>query len=370
MMTDPRIEKLADVLVNYSTAIQPADKVLLQGGTIAEPLLKAVLAKVLQAGGHPLTVVSLPGENELTYRYASDEQLKHIPAPMKLAVETYDAQIAIMSAINTKALTNVSPEKMVLSNQARKELVKTVMKRSASGEFRWVGTLYPTPAYAQDAEMSLEEYEDFVYGACLPDLDDPVGYWKGFSAWQQKIVDWLKGKETVRVVGPEVNLRLGIAGRTFENCDGKKNMPDGEVFTGPVEDSVEGHVRFSYPTTYQGRQLTGVHLWFEKGKVIKASAEKNEDFLLQMLDTDKGSRYVGEFAIGTNKGITRCTGNTLFDEKINGSFHMALGAGMPETGSKNESSIHWDMVCDLRDGGEIWIDDELFYQNGQFVPHF
>jgi aminopeptidase len=369
-MTDPRIEKLADVLVNYSVAIQPGDKVLIQGETAAEPLIKAIVAEVLQAGGHPLTIASLAGMDELIYRYASDEQLKHIPAPMKLAVETYDAQIAIMSATNTKALTNVPPKKMVLSNQARKELVKTVMERSATGEFRWVGTLYPTPAYAQDAEMSLDEYVDFVYRACLPDMDDPVGHWKRFSTWQQKIVDWLKGKENVRVVGPEVELQLSIAGRTFENCDGKKNMPDGEVFTGPVEDSVAGHVCFSYPTTYQGRQLTGVHLWFEKGKVVKASADKNEDFLLQMLDTDEGSRYVGEFAIGTNKGITRYTGNTLFDEKINGSFHMALGAGMPETGSKNQSAIHWDMVCDLRDGGEIWVDDELLYQNGRFVIEF
>ena len=369
-MTDLRIEKLADVLVNYSTAIQPGDKVLLQGGMIAEPLLSAILAKILQAGGHPLTVVSLPGANELTYRYASDDQLKHIPEPMKLAVNTYDASISVMASSNTKALTNVPPEKMVVANQARREIVMTVMERTAKGEFRWVGTLFPTHAHAQDAEMSLKEYEDFVYGACLPDMDDPVGYWKRFSARQQKIVDWFKGKEHVHVIAPDVDLRLNIAGRAFVNCDGKANMPDGEVFTGPVEESVEGHVRFSYPTTYQGRQLTGVHLWFEKGKVVKASAEKNESFLLQMLDTDEGSRYVGEFAIGTNKGITRYTGNTLFDEKINGSFHMALGAGMPETGSKNESSIHWDLVCDLRDGGEIRVDDELLYQNGQFVIDF
>jgi len=369
-MTDPRVEKLADVLVNYSVAVRPGDKVLVQGDTLAEPLLKAVYAQVLQAGGHPLMLASLPGTNELFFRYASDEQLQHVPEPLKLVIETYDVRISIKGAENTKALSNIDAAKMVLCNQAQTELMKTFMQRSASGDLRWTTTLFPTNAYAQDAEMSLNEYEDFVYGACLPDMDDPVGYWQGFSAWQQKIVDWLKGKERIHVVGPETDLRLSIAGRTFVNCDGQANMPDGEVFTGPVENSVEGYVYFSYPAIYRGREVTGVRLWFEGGRVVKASAKKNEDFLLQTLDTDEGSRYLGEFAIGTNKGITRFTRQILFDEKINGSFHMALGAGYPETGSQNESAIHWDMICDLRDGGEIWVDDELLYKNGQFVIEF
>ena len=218
--------------------------------------------------------------------------------------------------------------------------------------------------------MSLGDYEDFVLGACLPDMDDPVGYWERFSAWQQKIVDWLKGKERVQVTGPGTDLRLSVAGRAFVNCDGKRNMPDGEVFTGPVEDSVEGHVLFSYPAVYQGREVEGVQLWFEKGRVVKATADKNAGFLAQMLDTDEGARSVGEFAIGTNKGITQFTRSTLFDEKINGSFHMALGKSLPETGGVNESAIHWDMVCDLRDGGEIRVDDQLLYKNGEFVIEF
>ena len=218
--------------------------------------------------------------------------------------------------------------------------------------------------------MSLAEYEDFVYSACMPDLDDPVGHWRGFSARQQKIVDWLKGKEQVRVLGPGTDLRLSIAGRTFINSDGKHNMPSGEVFTGPVEDSAEGYVYFSYPAILRGREVTGVRLSFEQGRVVKASAEKDEEYLLQMLDTDEGSRYLGEFAIGTNEGIDRFTGQILFDEKIGGSFHLALGAGYPETGSKNQSAIHWDMICDLRDGGEIWVDGELMYQNGKFVVEF
>jgi len=373
-MTDPRIEKLADVLVNYSVTVRPGDKVLVQGDAPAGSLIKAVYAKVLQAGGHPLMLVSLPGVDELYFRYASDEQLQHVPEPVKLAMETYDVRISIRGTENTKVLSGVDPARLVLRNRAQTDLMKTFMQRSASGELRWTTTLFPTNAYAQDAETSLSDYEDFVYGACLgaclPDMDDPTGYWHRFSAWQQKIVDWLKGKERVHVIGPETDLHLSVAGRVFINCDGHKNMPDGEVFTGPVEDSVEGHVHFSYPAIHQGREVAGVRLWFEGGRVVKASAEKNENFLLSTLDTDEGSRYVGEFAVGTNKGITRFTRQILFDEKINGSFHMALGAGYPETGSKNESAIHWDMICDMRDGGEIWVDDELLYKDGRFVIEF
>lgn len=369
-MADARVEKLADVLVTYSAEVQAGDKILITGGTAAEPLLKAVYTRALQAGAHPLILPTLPGADELLYRYGSDEQLEHVPEPYKMIVETYDVRISIRAAQNTKALSNVNPDKMVLRNRAHEPLMKTFMQRSASGELRWVSTLFPTNAYAQDAEMSLSAYQDFVYGACMPDIEDPVGYWKRFSAWQQKIVDWLKGKEHVHVVGPETDLHLSIAGRTFINSDGKNNMPSGEVFTGPVEDSVEGHVLFSYPAIHQGREVTGIRLWLEEGKVVKATAEKNEEFLTKTLDTDQGSRYVGEFAIGTNEGITRFTRQILFDEKINGSFHMAMGAGYPETGSQNESAIHWDMICDLRDGGKIWVDDELLYENGEFVIKF
>jgi aminopeptidase len=369
-MTDPRVEKLAEVLVDYSTEVRQGDKVVITGDTLAEPLLKAVYTRVLQAGGHPILLPSLPGTDELLYRHGSDEQLQHIPEPAKLITETYDVRISVGGQANTKALSNVAPSKMVLRNQAQTDLMKTFMERSASGALRWVSTLFPTNAYAQDAEMSLEEYEDFVYGACMPSLDDPVGYWKEFSAWQQNIVEWLKGKEHVRIVGPNTELQLSIAGRTFINSDGKNNMPSGEVFTGPVEDTVEGHVTFSYPAIHQGREVTGVQLWFEAGAVVKARAEKNEEFLLKTLDTDDGSRCVGEFAIGTNEGIRRFTSQILFDEKISGSFHMALGAGYPETGSKNESAIHWDMICDLRKGGRIWVDEVLLYENGRFVIDF
>jgi aminopeptidase len=369
-MPDPRIDKLADVLTNYSVAVKPGESVLIRGETVAEPLLKAVYAQVLKAGGNPLIVPTIPGINEMFYRLASDEQLQHVPEPIKLAMETYDCMISIKASSNTKAMSNVVPAKMAMTSRAQKDILMAVFRRIAGGDCRWVGTLFPTNAYAQDAEMGLIEYEDFVYGACLPDMGDPVGYWREFSKWQQKIVDWLKGKKHVHVTGQDTDLRMSIVDRVFINCDAKENMPDGEIFTGPVEDSVEGHVAFSYPAVYRSREVAGVRLWFEKGKVVKATAEKNEEFLLSMLDTDEGARYVGEFAIGTNKGITRFTKEILFDEKIQGTFHMAVGAGLPESGSTNESAIHWDMVCDLRQGGEIYVDDDLFYRDGDFVTKF
>jgi len=364
---DPRVEKLADLLVNYSVAMRAGDRVLIEGTSLAEPLLKAVYIKVLQAGGHPLMNAAPAGMEELLFRHASDEQLRYIHQPRKLVMETYDVRISIGGDDNTKSLTSVDPARMVLREQAHTELMQTFLRRSAAGELRWTYALFPTNAYAQDAEMSLSEYEDFAYGACMPDMSDPVGYWRRFSARQDKIVAWLKGKERVHVIGPGTDLQLSIAGRTFINCDGRYNMPDGEIFTGPVEDSIEGHAYFSYPAIEGGREVVGVRLWFERGRVVKASAEKNEEFLLKTLDTDEGSRRIGEFAIGTNEGITRATRQILFDEKINGSFHMAVGAGYPETGSKNESAVHWDMVSDLRHGGEIRVDGELLYRNGQFV---
>lgn len=366
-MRDERVEKLADLVVSYSVAVKPGDKVLLRGGMSGQPLLKAIYAKVLEAGGHPLAMLEAEGMEEVFYKCASDEQLKYVHAPVRYVAENYDVDIYVISETNTKALSQIDPAKMVMRSQATRELTEITMRRAATGERRWTVTLFPTHAHAQDAEMSLSDYEDFVYSACMPDMADPVGYWRKVSANQQKIVEWLKDKDRIHIIGPETDLSLRVSGRPFISSDCHFNVPDGEIFTSPVEDSVEGKVYFSYPAIYSGREVTGVRLWFEKGKVVRATAEKNEDYLLKTLDTDEGSRRVGEFAIGTNKGISRFTGEILFDEKIGGSFHMALGAGYPQTGSQNLSSIHWDMICDLRQGGEIWADDQLFYRNGEFV---
>lgn len=369
-MTDYRIEKLAQLLVSYSADVQPGNQVVIEGGVVAAPLLREIYRQVLLAGAFPYMNVELSGIDYIFYQNAIEEQLKFIHYPTRYVVEKYDRFISILGEENTHALNGVSAKQMVVRRQATESLMKTYLARAASGEMKWSLSIFPTNAYAQDADMSLEEYEDFVYSAILPDLQDPVSYWKRFSSRQQKIVDWLQGKHKIKVRGIDTNLTMNIENRLFINCDCHENVPDGEIFTGPVEDSMEGYVRFTYPAIYDGHEVTGVQLWFEKGRVVKARADKNEEFLLQTLDTDPGARYVGEFAIGTNEGIQKFTRNILFDEKIGGSFHMALGAGYPETGSKNDSAIHWDMICDLRDGGEISIDDEVFYRDGKFILDF
>jgi aminopeptidase len=366
-VTANRLDKLANLLVNYSVAVKKGDKVAIQGDSAAEPLLKAIYVKVLQAGGNPFFVINPAGANELFYRFASEDQLKHVAPPTRLIMETYDVRISIGAETNTRELSNVDPAKIVMRQQARSGIMKTYLDRAARGELRWTYALYPTDAYAQDSDMGLAEYEDFLYGACLGDEDDPIAYWKRFSNWQQHIVEWLKGKKQIHITAPETDLHLSVEGRTFINCDGHENMPDGEVFTGPVENSINGHVLFSYPSIENGKEVSGIRLWFENGRVVKASADKNEEFLLKTLDTDYGARGVGEFAFGTSQGITRFTRQILFDEKINGSFHMALGASYPETGGKNESAIHWDMICDMRKGGKVTVDGELMYQDGNFI---
>ncbi|HZW02444.1 MAG TPA: aminopeptidase [Anaerolineaceae bacterium] len=366
-MRDERVEKLADLLVNYSIGVQPGWKVVIRGGAAGAPLMKEVYKHVLLAGGHPLVMADLPGIQETFFRCATDEQLQFIHEPVKHIYENYEASIAIISEENTRAMTSVNPERRLMHRRAFEPVFNRYLERAGRGELKWTVTLFPTQAHAQDAEMSLAEYEDFVYRACMPDMDDPIGYWQGVHDRQERVIEWLKGKDAVHVVGPETDLRLSIAGRRFINCACDANVPDGEIFTGPVETSANGHVYFSYPAIIDGQMVSGIRLWFENGKVVKATAEKNEAYLLKTIDTDEGARYLGEFAIGTNEGIQKFTGQILFDEKIGGSFHMALGTGYPETGSVNKSAIHWDMVCDLRKGGEIWVDGELMYRDGNFV---
>jgi aminopeptidase len=264
-------------------------------------------------------------------------------------------------------MAGVESRKQQRSAQAKQELMKIYMERSASGDLKWTLTNFPCPAYAQDADMSLSDFEDFVYSATYCDREDPIAEWQRIHNEQQKVVDWLKGKKDVTVKSPNVDLSLSIKDRTFINSDGKHNMPSGEVFTGPVEKSVNGWVEFTYPAIEQGKEVTGIRLEFKDGKVVKASAEKNEDFLLAMLDSDEGARYLGEFAIGTNYGIQQFTKSILYDEKIGGSFHLAVGAGYPETGSKNVSSIHWDMICDIQEDSEIKVDGDLLYKDGKFM---
>jgi aminopeptidase len=365
-MVDPRLKKLAETLVNYSVEIQPDDWVLVTAHVIAEPLTNEVVRAVLDAGGHPLVIMSSDELQEITFKHSSKEQLEFVPPVLKTIYQDADALISLRAASNTRALSGVDPEKQRIQQQARRELMEIYMQRAAEGDLRWTLTQYPCPAYAQEADMSLSEYADFVFSATYTDREDPVAEWERIHAEQQRIVDWLEGKKQVTVKSPNADLTLSIEGRTFINSDGKNNMPSGEIFTGPVEDSAHGWVEFTYPAIRRGREVTGVRLEFEDGKVVKAKADKNEAYLISQLDSDEGARYLGEFAIGTNYGIQQFTKSILYDEKIGGSFHMAVGAGYPETGSVNKSSIHWDFICDIKEDSEIRVDGELLYEDGEF----
>jgi len=366
-MSDIRRRKLAQLLVNYSTAVQAGDWVGILGEFNSLPILRDVYEAVIDAGGHPSLFISDDQMRRYFLRQASDEQMNWVDPSLRRYTEEADVYIRVGAPENTRAMSNISAGRLQAWQAGQREILGTRLDRAARGEFRWVGALYPTQASAQEASLSLEEYEDFVYGACFCDADDPAAEWRKLSDMQQQKVDYLAGKNTVNLRGPHIDLELSIAGRTFINSDGRRNMPSGEIFTGPVEDSVNGWVRFSYPAIVGGRAVSGIELKFVDGKVSDASAAQNEDLLLAQLDTDAGARYLGEFAIGTNFGIDRFTGMILFDEKIGGTVHMAIGMGYPETGSRNKSAVHWDMICDMRQDSEILVDDELFYRNGSFM---
>jgi aminopeptidase len=366
-MTDPRILKLAHTLVNYSVKIQPAETVLLHGELVALPLIRETYKAAVEAGGNVIVQYTDEVLGDYLMRHGSDEQLRWISPQEKWASEEVDVRIFIRATNNTRRSSSLDPKRSGIAASTRNELSKSRFRRTAEGKLRWTLTQFPTDAYAQEADMSLEEFEDFVYGATFSDQPDPIARWTALHDHQQKYVDWLKGKRQVQVRGPNIDMTLSIDGRTFINSSGTANMPSGEIFTGPVENSANGWVRFTYPAIREGRIVDGVELRFEAGKVVSATAKKNEEYLLTQLNLDEGAKYLGEFAVGTNYGIQRFTGNILFDEKIGGTLHMALGRGYPETGSVNESAIHWDMICDMRNESEIVVDGELMYKNGEFV---
>jgi aminopeptidase len=366
-MQDPRITKLADVLINYSIGLKKGQSLVIVGTPLAAPLIRAIYAQALKRGAFPNTLVAVDGLEEIYYRLASEEQLRYISPFRRFTFEKADAVISILSGYNTKVMANVEPKRMVASNKAMAPMFKKFMHRSASGQVKWVACQYPTHAFAQDAVMSLPEYEEFVFGACRLDKKDPIAEWKKMSAYNGRLIKYLSRKNEIRIVAKDTDLRYRTRGRKWINCDGKNNFPDGEIFTGPIEDSAEGHIRYSFPAEYDGREAEDVRIEFKNGKAVKATAARGEAFLNAMLDTDKGARFLGEVAIGTNFGITKYTRNTLFDEKIGGTIHMALGESYPESGGKNNSAVHWDMVCDLRGGGELFADGELFMKNGKFL---
>jgi aminopeptidase len=381
-MYDPRLDKLARVLVNYSTGVKAGDIVRITGEPVASPLVTALYEQVLRAGGHPVVRMAPDELTDLFYELASDEQLDHVSPLAEHEMRTIDVSIGMWAESNTKAMTRVDPARIAKASAARKPLRELFMKRAALVDapdpesdlkpLRWVGTQFPTQASAQDAEMSLRQYADFVFSAGHLDAEDPVAVWQQIKQRQQHVVDFLTDKTRLHFqTEAGTDLHVEVDGMKWINCCGEANFPDGEVFTGPNLDAedggVNGKVVYSFPAVYRGREVHDIVLTFEKGRVVEATASKGQDYLLAMLDQDPGARALGEIAIGTNYAITEYSKNTLFDEKIGGTFHAACGAGYPETGNANDSALHWDMVCDLRPGGTIAADGEVFSRDGRFV---
>jgi len=361
---DPRVKKLAQVLVHYSLKIKPGQQMVITTSPLADELTLEVYAETLLAGANVFIQNNVPGSKELFYKLASDQQLDYVSPINRLITETFDASLYIEAEHNTRSLSSIDPTRQARRLKANQPVTKIFDERAACGELNWCLTVYPTNAAAQEANMSLRDYEDFVYEAGRLNEPDPVAVWMVESERMKALAKWLKGKDKVIIRGKDIDLQLSIKDRVFVEADGTANFPDGEIFTGPVEDSVEGWVRFGYPGIFGGQEVEDIELWFENGKVVREKAAKGQALLNSLLNTDPGARYLGELGIGTNYHIPRFSKNMLFDEKLGGTIHLAVGASYPETGGKNDSGLHWDMLCDMSDS-EILVDGEIFYQNGQ-----
>jgi aminopeptidase len=367
-MTDPRVAKLADLLVNYSLELKTGEIVRIDGGTVAAPFVRELYREALRAGANPRTRVEVEGIDVITVGEASDEQLTFVSEIDRFEIEHVDAIVTIWGDRNTRALSQADPQRVSKKIAARRKLTNRLWERIDDGKAKWVGTRFPTDAHAQDAEMSLAEYEDFVYGAChVCDDEDPVRHWRGVSVQLNERARELNTFTEFRVVGPDTDLRLNVAGREWLAADGRLNMPDGEIFTSPVETETEGEIRFSFPAIFQGRGVEDVRLRFEGGRVVRAEAANGNEFLQSLLDMDAGARVLGEVAFGLNYEIDRFTRDILFDEKIGGTMHFALGSSFKKLGGRNESGLHWDMICDLRADGEVYADGELVWKAGHFL---
>jgi aminopeptidase len=365
-VSDPRLARFADVLVGFSAGVKPGDLVVLEGPVMAEPLFEELYRAVLQADGRPATRINL-GLAEILLAEGSDEQLGWVNPARREDIEQADVRIVIEAPKNTKALSRIDSTRQAKVELARVGLRDRYLERARNGELRWVLSAFPTNAAAQDAEMSLAEYEDFVYGAGLLDDGDPVARWREFSERLGRVVEFLSDKRELRFVADGTDLTVDVGGRTWLAADGHENFPDGEVFTAPHETSAEGEIRFSFPAVFRGREVTDMLLRFEQGKVVEATAAHGQDFLEEMLDVDEGARRIGELAFGLNDAVTIFTRNILFDEKIGGTVHLALGNAYLETGGENRSALHWDLICDLRSDSEVYADGELVYRDGRFL---
>jgi len=358
------VEKLAKLATEYCLPVSKGMKIGIMGNVVATPLIQQVYKHVLLRGGYPVMRPEIDGLAEIFYAHGSEEQIAFVSPFDKFFMAETDGLINIFAETNVKRLSGVPPEKIKKRMASQREVMDLYSKHVKIGGLSIIP--YPTLAFAQEAEMSLFEYEDFAAKACFLDKPDPVKEWKSLSKRQEKTVQILSKAENVRFVGEDTDLKLNVKGRTWVNCDGHINMPDGEIFTGPIENSAQGQIRFTYPGIYAGREIIDITLTFKNGKVVKAKAEKGQELLQQLLKTDAGAKRIGEIAIGTNAGIDRFTKNMLFDEKMGHCIHLALGRSIAMSGGKNQSSIHWDILKDMKKG-EIYADKKLIYEKGRFV---
>lgn len=365
-MVDRRVVNLARLVVEYCVSVKEGEEVSIDGSPESIPFIRELVKHTVQRGGYPIVRISDESILEAFYKYASESVLKHVSSIERELSEKINAMIRIHAPTHTKPLSSIDPVKLKTRSIATRELTEIFLRRSSRGELKWVVVAYPTRALAQEAGMSIEEYEDFVYKATKADTDDPVSAWIEIGRRQQRIADFLSRVGELRFTGQGIDLYMRVDGRKWINDDGRNNMPGGEVFSAPIEDSVEGFVEFDYPAIWRGREVEGVRLVFRRGEVVEARAVKGEDFLRRMLETDEGARRLGEIAFGLNYSIDRMTRDILFDEKIGGTIHMALGSAYPETGGRNVSAIHWDMIKNMKNA-RVYADGDLVYENGRFL---
>jgi aminopeptidase len=365
---DQRVERLGELVTGYSLALREGQVFRIDGEESALPLVTALYRHALRCGARPYVNVRPAGLEEILMAEGSEEQLGFISEGERLQSEQLDAWATIWSSSNTRALTRADPERRRTYLAAHFRMVNRRWERISAGELAWCGTLHPTQAHAQDAEMSLGDYEEFVFGACHVDGDqNPIDHWESVSAELAARARELEGVRELRIVGPDTDLRVVVEGRPWIPSDGKHNMPDGEVFTSPVETGTEGEIYFSFPSIFQGQEVENARLRFREGRVVQAEASSGEEYLRALIATDEGSAVLGEVAFGLNYEIDRFTRDILFDEKIGGTMHVALGGGFDEAGTQNKSDLHWDLICDLRREGEVYADGELVWQAGSFL---
>jgi aminopeptidase len=360
------IDKMANVLINYSLELQPHEKIAIWTTSEANELNLALYKEAILAGAYPVIICDVPGWDEIFFKYSNDEQLSYQEDYYLFIINHFDVILNVGADDNTKRLSSINPNSFKLAANANQKINERWIERETNKELRWCYTIFPTKAYAQEAEMGTLEFKEFVYNACKLNQPNPAKSWQEDSKRQNELSNWLKGKDKVELKGPDIDLTMSVKDRIFIVAAGKLNFPDGEIYCSPIEKSANGWVKFSYPAIVRGQEIQDLELWFENGKVVKHKASKGEELFTEILKTDDGASILGELGIGTNYNIKRFTKKILYDEKIGGTIHLAIGNGFPESGGKNESSIHIDMVCDMNES-EILVDGELFYKDGKFL---